>query len=64
VAAIIASALDLFIITTPSPPPLQVLKIEMTFCAASLMQIKVVTIYQNAIVERPLFSRANAALAY
>ena len=40
VAAIIPSALDLFIITTPSPPSLPVLKIENTFGAASLMQIK------------------------
>jgi hypothetical protein len=40
VAAIIPSALDLFIIATPSPPALPVLKIEMTFSAASLMQIK------------------------
>jgi hypothetical protein len=39
------SALDLFIIATPSPLTLRCLVIEKTFHGASLMQINMATIY-------------------
>ena len=39
------SALDLFIIATPSPLTLWCLEVEKTFHGASLMQINLVTIY-------------------